>query len=253
MSEQHVRQAFNLNPNDAETMMQKGRLLAMRGKPEEAWVGSRLPSASIRCIRLGTTLISASRSIRFGVLTRAAQAFRRLPDAGTWFACAACSLLWPSRKERRGTGSSGGNPTPAARFLDGGLHAQERSSRTCGRPRASPRRPAQGWIAGIARPGPETTAPCPKQARFERKRLLPTSDRKGIIFLPVLVDVALHLLSHEAGGLDGALFPGEDARRHDASKPTSARLRRTRPNRPRPGRCRDAVCTRAFEPGGLTM
>ncbi len=70
MSEQHVRQAFNLNPNDAETMMQKGRLLAMRGKPEEAWVGSRLPSASIRCIRLGTTLISASRSIRFGVLTR---------------------------------------------------------------------------------------------------------------------------------------------------------------------------------------
>ena len=36
MAEQHIRRAFDLNPNDAEAMIAKGRVLAARGRPEEA-------------------------------------------------------------------------------------------------------------------------------------------------------------------------------------------------------------------------
>jgi Tetratricopeptide repeat len=32
----HIRQALDLNPNDADAMMHKAVLLAMRGRPEEA-------------------------------------------------------------------------------------------------------------------------------------------------------------------------------------------------------------------------
>ncbi|MGO4839436.1 tetratricopeptide repeat protein, partial [Rhizobiaceae sp. 2RAB30] len=36
MADQLVRQALLLNPSDADNLMQKGRVLAMRGRPEEA-------------------------------------------------------------------------------------------------------------------------------------------------------------------------------------------------------------------------
>src|SRR5262245_34582550 len=35
MAEHHVQRALDLNPNDADAMMTKGRLLAVRGNPEE--------------------------------------------------------------------------------------------------------------------------------------------------------------------------------------------------------------------------
>ena len=38
LAEQHLRRAFALNPNDADAMVMKGRLLAFRGRPEEALV-----------------------------------------------------------------------------------------------------------------------------------------------------------------------------------------------------------------------
>ena len=38
MAEQHIRRAFDLNPNDTEVLIFKGRLLAARGRPEEALV-----------------------------------------------------------------------------------------------------------------------------------------------------------------------------------------------------------------------
>jgi tetratricopeptide (TPR) repeat protein len=38
MAEHHLRRAFDLNPNDADGMIMKGRLLAFRGRPEEALV-----------------------------------------------------------------------------------------------------------------------------------------------------------------------------------------------------------------------
>ena len=38
MAEQHLRRAFDLNPNDADALAMKGRLLTFRGRPEEALV-----------------------------------------------------------------------------------------------------------------------------------------------------------------------------------------------------------------------
>ena len=35
-AEQHLRRAFELNPNDADGLLMKGRLMACRGRPEEA-------------------------------------------------------------------------------------------------------------------------------------------------------------------------------------------------------------------------
>ncbi|MEY9628999.1 Flp pilus assembly protein TadD [Sinorhizobium fredii] len=45
MAEEHACQAFDLNPNDAYAMMEKGRVLALRGRPEEALNCLEVPSA----------------------------------------------------------------------------------------------------------------------------------------------------------------------------------------------------------------
>ena len=79
MAEQHIRRAFDLNPNDADAMIMKGRLLAFRGKPEEALV---CLEAAVRLNPLhppGTWLISALPSIRCGALPRQRRRSNRCP------------------------------------------------------------------------------------------------------------------------------------------------------------------------------
>jgi tetratricopeptide (TPR) repeat protein len=84
LAEQHARQALELNPNDADAVMQKGRLLAMRGKPEEAL---DCLEAAVRLNPFHPPWYNAHFGIAFYSLGRfdeAAQALRRLPDPGTW-------------------------------------------------------------------------------------------------------------------------------------------------------------------------
>jgi adenylate cyclase len=84
MAEQHLRQAFELNPNDADAMMEKGRLLALRGKPQEAlgWM-----EASVRLNPLHPPWYHAHFGVALYSLRRfveAAQALKRMPDPGAW-------------------------------------------------------------------------------------------------------------------------------------------------------------------------
>jgi TolB-like protein/Tfp pilus assembly protein PilF len=86
MAEQHIRRAFDLNPNDTEILIFKGRLLAARGRPEEALVCFE---AAFRLNPLYQ--YSTGYNSLFGValyslrrFEEAAQAFSRLPRATGW-------------------------------------------------------------------------------------------------------------------------------------------------------------------------
>jgi len=84
MAEQHIRQAFDLNPNDADAMMHRGVLLALRGRPEEALDYSE---AAIRLNPLHPPWYNTPFGIALYSLRRfaeAAQALKRIPDPGTW-------------------------------------------------------------------------------------------------------------------------------------------------------------------------
>ena len=67
MAEQYLRRAFDLNPNDADGLIMKGRLLAFRGRPEEALVcleaGGRLNPLHFRWydVHFGVALYSLRR------------------------------------------------------------------------------------------------------------------------------------------------------------------------------------------------
>ena len=96
MAEQHLRRAFDLNPNDADAMIMKGRLLAFRGRPEEALVlfgGCRSPqpatSSLVQCsFRHRPLFASALCRGRAGVQTDA--------PAKLVVECAARGLLRPA-------------------------------------------------------------------------------------------------------------------------------------------------------------
>jgi adenylate cyclase len=84
MAEHHARRAFDLNPNDADAMVTKGRLLALRGRPEEAldWV-----DAAVRLNPLHPPWYHSQFGIALYSLRRfaeAAQALKRVPHPGTW-------------------------------------------------------------------------------------------------------------------------------------------------------------------------
>jgi adenylate cyclase len=84
MADQHVRRALDLNSNDADALMQKGRVLAMRGRPEEAlcWL-----EAAVRLNPLFPPWYNAHFGIALyslGRFAEAAQALRRMPYPGTW-------------------------------------------------------------------------------------------------------------------------------------------------------------------------
>jgi len=84
IAEQHVGQAFNLNPNDPDAMMQKGRLLAMRGRPAEALI---CLDTAVRLNPLYPPWYNAHFGIAFYSLRRfeaAAQAFKRMVSPGVW-------------------------------------------------------------------------------------------------------------------------------------------------------------------------
>jgi len=84
MAEQHIRQAFDLNPGDADIIIQKGRLLIMRGKPEEALVWL---DAAVRLNPMHPPWYTACFAMAYFSLGRfadAAQTFRRLPHPGAW-------------------------------------------------------------------------------------------------------------------------------------------------------------------------
>ena len=83
MAEQHIRRAFDLNPNDAESMTQMGRVLAMRGRPEEALVSLE---ASVRLNPLQPPWYNSHFGIALYSLRRfeeAAQALKRV-GPGPW-------------------------------------------------------------------------------------------------------------------------------------------------------------------------
>jgi TolB-like protein/Flp pilus assembly protein TadD len=84
MAEQHIRQAFDLNPGDANIVIHKGRLLIMRGKAEEAltWL-----DAAVRLNPMHPPWYTACYAMAYyslGRFAEAAQAFRRLPHTGAW-------------------------------------------------------------------------------------------------------------------------------------------------------------------------
>jgi tetratricopeptide (TPR) repeat protein len=84
MADQHIRQAFDLNPNDADAMMHKGQLLALRGRLEEAL---DCLEAAVRLNPLHPPWYNAPLGIALYSLRRfaeAAQALKRIPDQGTW-------------------------------------------------------------------------------------------------------------------------------------------------------------------------
>ena len=96
MAEQHLRRAFDLNPNDADAMIMKGRLLAFRGRPEEALA---LLEAAVRLNPLHPPWYNAHFGIALYSLRRfaeAAQAFKQMPLPDLVVECAARGLLRPA-------------------------------------------------------------------------------------------------------------------------------------------------------------
>jgi adenylate cyclase len=84
MAEYHVSKAFDLNPNDADAMMQMGRVLGARGRPED---GLRFLQAAIRLNPLHPPYYNGHLGVVFYSLRRfaeAAQALNRLPNPGAW-------------------------------------------------------------------------------------------------------------------------------------------------------------------------
>jgi tetratricopeptide (TPR) repeat protein len=84
MAEHHVNRAFDLNPNDADAMMTKGRLLALRGRLEEAL---NCVNAAVRLNPLHPPWYHNQFGIALYSLQRfaeAAQALKRVPHPGTW-------------------------------------------------------------------------------------------------------------------------------------------------------------------------
>ena len=86
MAEQHIRRAFDLNPNDTEVLIFKGRLLAARGRSEEALVCFE---AAFRLNPLYQ--YSTGYNSLFGValyslrrFEEAAQTFKRVPRPTSW-------------------------------------------------------------------------------------------------------------------------------------------------------------------------
>ena len=84
MAEQYLRRAFDLNPNDADGLIMKGRLLAFRGRPEEALVcleaAGRLNPLHFRWydVHFGVALYSLRR------FAEAAQAFKQMHLPSSW-------------------------------------------------------------------------------------------------------------------------------------------------------------------------
>lgn len=84
LAEQHIRRAFDLNPNEAEVITQKGRVLALRGRSEEALV---LLEAAVRLNPLHPHWYNAHFGIALYSLRRfaeAAQALKRMSRPTTW-------------------------------------------------------------------------------------------------------------------------------------------------------------------------
>lgn len=84
MADQHARRAVELNPNDADSLMQMGRILAMRGEPMQAlgWLNS-----AVRLNPLHPPWYHGHFGVAFYSLRRfdeAAKAFKRMPSRGTW-------------------------------------------------------------------------------------------------------------------------------------------------------------------------
>lgn len=101
MAEHHARRAFDLNPNDADAIMTKGRLLGFRGRLQEAL---NCINAAIRVNPLHPPWYHNQFGIALYSLHRfaeAAQAFKRIPDPGTWLVArlAACYAQLESSAE----------------------------------------------------------------------------------------------------------------------------------------------------------
>jgi TolB-like protein/class 3 adenylate cyclase/Tfp pilus assembly protein PilF len=83
-AERHLGRAFELNPNDADALIMKGRLLAFRGRPEESLVwleaAGRLNPLIIRWydVHFGIALYSLRR------FAEAAHAFKQFPLPNSW-------------------------------------------------------------------------------------------------------------------------------------------------------------------------
>jgi TolB-like protein/Tfp pilus assembly protein PilF len=90
LAEQHLRRALDLNPNDPDGLIMKGRLQTFRGKPEEALVSleaaSRLNPLRPRWydVHFGMALYSLRR------FAEAAPAFKQLPSSWSFARLAAC-------------------------------------------------------------------------------------------------------------------------------------------------------------------
>ena len=83
-AEQHLQRAFDLNPNDPDAMMMKGRLLAFRGKPEEALA---LMETAVRLNPLRPRWYDGYFGVALYSLRRfaeAAQAFKQMPLPTSW-------------------------------------------------------------------------------------------------------------------------------------------------------------------------
>ncbi|CDX27550.1 putative adenylate cyclase 3 [Mesorhizobium sp. ORS 3324] len=84
VAEQYLRRAFDLNPNDADGLIMKGRLLAFRGRPEEALVfleaAGRLNPLHFRWydVHFGVAFYSLRR------FAEAAQAFKQMHLPSSW-------------------------------------------------------------------------------------------------------------------------------------------------------------------------
>ena len=84
IAEQHLRRAFDLNPNDADALAMKGRLLTVHGRHEEALV---CLETAVRLNPLHPTWYMAPFGIALYSLRRfaeAAQAFQRFPRRSPW-------------------------------------------------------------------------------------------------------------------------------------------------------------------------
>jgi tetratricopeptide (TPR) repeat protein len=84
MAQHHVQRALDLNPNDADAMMTKGRILALRDSPGE---GLSCMEAAARLNPMYPPFHNSFFGIALYSLRRfgdAAQAFKRMPNAGPW-------------------------------------------------------------------------------------------------------------------------------------------------------------------------
>ena len=127
MAEQHIRRAYDLNPNDAEALIFRGRVLATRGRPEEALVcfETAFRLNPLYQYSTGYNSLFGVALYSLGRFDEAAQAFKRVPRPNSWSNArlAACYAKLGLTADAEAAVAEVLRSQP--RFLHSGIHARQ--------------------------------------------------------------------------------------------------------------------------------